>query len=280
VAYGYEIKNALGEDILDERKALYIQKSGTTTRPDDLGMFASNGFFKGPFSGSDIAGGAGGNPRYRCIAERSRNIVGTSTGGGPFKTPAPLWPQSAMAFYQPGTDGLCFSLEVYLGPKFEAANENPNQGLSFLSRAGQGGPRGNSLPFIVVDTAVTSTSERYGMQLLDGSGEVTFDSRAELFSISEVAFVSESIIGGILDNGGSHDIVLRKSLPNCYICIPYLTAHKWSGTDADEFRPRIRQVSNNRLRINRVNLGYVGNTNLRPRYVHDLAIFVARDPFA
>lgn len=283
MSYGFRLRNALGEDILDRRRALYIQSSGLTVRPQDIGIIQTlpgGSFDAGPGRAADV-------PATRYIATGSAPMPESDPFNQGFKRriPTPLWPKSAMAFYRPTVNGLCFSLEVYLGPIYSAEGTSPGQGLVFLSLSAGGGLPGPGVAtaYIVVDTAPGPVSGDYGMRIRDASGEVTFDSRAGLFSIAEVIFVPSAVVGDILDNDAVHDFALRKAMPGCYISIPYFAAFAYVTSPmtglADDVRPRIRQVAPDLLRIDRQVVAST-DTGLRPRYAHDLAIFVARDPFA
>lgn len=286
MAYGFEIRNALGENVLDGNAALYLQSSGQTSSAVDLGLFQDfSGAFAARFPRNDhmfhlspptasFASWVNHWPRF--IGTGSAFIEGAAVTV--MRAPTPLRPRTAMAFYQPGP-GLTMSTEQYIGPRL-SVDATPAQGLYFCTHADGDGP----LNYLIADTQVSEAmAGNYGLQIRDANGVVTFDSRADLFSIFETINVPSATISDILFNGASVDYTLSAPLPGCYISCPYFAAFRLralGGGQSQYERVRIRQIDNVTLRLDHVTHGPSFISSRSGSYVQDLFIFIARNPFA
>lgn len=286
MAYGFQIKNALGEDILDDRKVLYRKASGITRTASFLDMNLDTGVsqlfysqaprFESPFV-TDLNVNLAG---FRMAASGAADIVGTgspSLGEQQFATPT--WPVESMAFYQIGALGLTYSLAYTLPSSLSVQGEPPMPRNCFYSRAGDGQfDPGSALPYIIVTTDLENQVGNYGMQTFNAEGVLTFDSRENLFAIQEVLFIPKEDVESCLLNNTVHNYALSKATPGAYIsCNFFCAVHTSSGRS--QHRPRIRQTTTSNLRMDRFFFGTNYFDEL-PTYVHDIVVFVARDPFA
>lgn len=276
MSYGFEIRNALGDLILDDHAAFYIQESGVTAGARDIGLVGESGGDSNPiFPPNQVAWSRFVLNATDDEMQNYPHFIGSSTAaiiGGFNACPTPLWPRSAMAFYQPGSIGLTMSTAHYIGPEY-TLDATPATGLYFMNHADQNA----ALNYLVADTEIGPVSGNYGMQVRDGTGAVTFDSRADLFSILDTVKIDQATVADILFNDAQVDVTMPEPLPGCYISCPYFAAFRLTSSIYE--RVRIRQITASTLRLDRAEQVF-GQSGQSGNYTHDIFIFIARDPFA
>lgn len=88
-----------------------------------------------------------------------------------------------------------------------------NQGASLLVSTGRFAA---PLQYRIFSTNIPSTSGTYGMQLLDASGNVTFDSRPKILGM-EAFRITTSQVQQVLINNAVIDLTLAKPNPNAFV---------------------------------------------------------------
>ncbi|WP_417257344.1 hypothetical protein [Celeribacter sp.] len=150
-----------------------------------------------------------------------------------------------------------------------------------------------SVPYMLVtpfspDVMVEEQAgENYGMRILNGDGDVVYDSRYQAPPIAMTILLDQDTIEDIMDNNTHVDVTLPESMPNCWIAAPALHTYRddWYRTGGHWYWRRrtlsIGQINNTTIRISR-NSVVVKTTNNNPRnntdYIqNDVMIFVSRD---
>lgn len=282
MAYGAEIRNEFGELVADFNRVLEVAETGMTTSSDDLGMVVNSGQFARVYHGPQTQEVYRFNGNNSSVWTAYPHHIGTGVGsiaqsGNVSKFfPTPLVPLDSTYFYQVGSTGLLHHSEHVIEPPW-ITNATPQHGMFAMCLPENNVP----LPYIRVAPYTPKTfTDGYGMQMLDGDGEVTFDSRADFLSISEVLFVPRATMHNLLQNGGIVNLPLRTPVPDCYIAAPNHTSFLRPGGSSTRYRHiKIEQTSDTNLRISRVNHGPSFNLNTTIGVANDTVIIVARNPF-
>jgi hypothetical protein len=270
MAYGIEIRNEFSEKVVDFNRTLTIKEAGVTSTSAAIGL--STPGWVGPRTLELYTLVTGSNPPQidalpHFMATGSANFVSNAT-----KYPTPLVDESSLYFYQVGSTGLLHHSEHTLRAPWAT-----DYGMFAVCLPADNTP----LPYLRVDaTPDTGLTGAYGMQLRDAAGNVTFDSRADFLSVSEVLFVPKATMQDILDNNTVVDLTLRTDVPDCYISTPNHTSFFLEITTGLYRHVKITQIADDTLRLSRHLHGPgFNNTSTTIGINNDLVIVVARNPF-
>lgn len=276
MAYGFEVYNAQGEEVMEYQNTLYITSSGTTIKDSEYATQANaDADAKGVGTGFGQRRGLVGwdPPLHGNIPERQY----VTTGGrcAVIDNRGILLPEfilnaGDMVFYRADHNPLIHSTTFLWD-----LPGTSNGGYARCMTA-----NGNKNDFLIASAQQPSgLSGNYGMQVFKGNGDVAFDSRADNLSIFQVIHITKSQVENILHNDDTINVSLNKSAPSCYIGIPFFSAFAvYNSPDEDRF-VRVYQTSNTNIRIDQRSYNRGGFDPNARAFEQDMFIFVARNPF-
>lgn len=252
MAYGFEIKNKFGDDILSTQGMLFV-RSGypksmryPTATPGNAGyrlpLCDAAGFFGAEqmsrLTAWALSGGNGPNQvstnqttgfswdlnsfGYNGLITQITSTQDTvkNYGGVDVYTPyaePDTQDGSDFIFFELPSTGLHYFHQLY-NPYDFIINSN-NKGLMGIAVPVVNIGSGNFLKYIVTTSQKPSVSGTHGLQTLDDSGNVIYDSRylEQPFRVREVVKITKAQLEDCINNGTTYDFTLRNSFVTPYV---------------------------------------------------------------
>lgn len=267
MTYGAEIRNAAGDLVADFSMTLYAARSGNTMAFADVVADAD--------ALADANGLPSGGSRATILGTAVLSQVAeTLPYAAVHNTKTFIGPQfrlelGDMVFYQIGTTGIQQQGHVFC----DLPGGYPsNKGLGLVYPVG-----GVSLPFIVASMVAATGSGSYGMQLMDATGAVTFDSRKPLFSVFHEFLLTKAACDGVINTGTPVVYTLPKAQSNAYVSAPSMLGYKEYQNGSNAYRAGLvlKQTSSTQLTLSRVTAGS-DTSGLFKMWTQDTPVFVGR----
>lgn len=157
---------------------------------------------------------------------------------------------SDFIFFELPSTGLHY-FEQFYQPYDNAFNIN-SKGLMGLAVPSTGIGSGNFLKYIVTTTQKPSVSGTHGLQTLDSSGNVIYDSRylEQPFRVREVVKITKAQFEDCVNNGTTYTFPLRNNFATPYVGGSFPTAGRLSGSGTVQY-PTISMLNSNTLQMTR-----------------------------
>lgn len=278
--YGIKLINDLNEAILDEVGfAYYLKSQGRVIRshtdgdsPDPYNVFgtqvygADTGYSGGPIGKSNIF--------YKMFwaaesftfpGDKSARVNNLWVPAG--FVPNPRYDLNDLVFWQIGTVGICWTAHPFLNTtktglfQYGGNADYPAGGYAFCLS-----DRANTAGFnymVLSPTEPQIPVGNYGMRVFNPSSQKIYDNRFPSASIEQTMIVPGTIVIDILQNNTTHDIVLSRPLPNCYVASPnlnsFMRVSPYVNVVTNVHVLNVAQLNNTTLRLSRKTLAAAGN---------------------
>lgn len=274
MAFGINLLNAHGDEIVDFNLALYKKATGTLKHHDAVLSQSQQAAWDAGY-GNDwwqrrIVQRA--YPYSSTYFEPNRRYTTTAGAASPLDGsrimlhPALVASASDLIFVRPQAAGfwrfVTFNFDGALTlqtPTGSFAEVFADQDLEYMvASPDEDGP---------------APSGTHGIQLKDPSGKVTFDSRYPQVAIVHTVVVPKSILEEILlSTRSSYDITLPKPVPNCWVSCPYHCS--FAQTSGGTNFVKVHQLNSTTIRLSKQGNGT--GTAYAKFFTQDLILFFAR----
>lgn len=281
MAYGFEIKNKFGADILSTDGMLFVRSgypqpmaypvatpgndsyviqdvldaagnfgleigskvtawalTGTTTTNQTTGFSWGSGSFGYNGLLTQVTSSLTTSRDYNGVNYRMPHAVPNTQDGSDF------------IFFELPAAGLHWFQAMYQPYDYAMAIES--KGLIGMAVPSSGIGSGNFLNYIVTTSQKPSVSGTHGIQTLDNSGNVIYDSRylEQPFRVREVVKITRAQLEDCVNNGTTYTFSLRNDFVTPYVGGSFAPAGRMIGGGAVQY-PTLSMLNSNTLRLTR-----------------------------
>lgn len=286
MAYGFEIKNKFGADILSTQGMLFLRNGYPKTMAYPVATPGNDSYAIGLL---DAAGNFGLEIESKVTAwalsgtTTTNQTTGFTWGSGSFGYNGLLTQVTsssttsrnysgvnyrmphAVSGTQDGSDFIFFELPAAglhwfqaIYQPYDYAFDLQSRGLIGMAVPSSGIGSGNFLKYIVTTSQKPSVSGSHGLQTFDAAGNVIYDSRylEQPFRVREVVKITRAQLENCVNNGTSYTFSLRNSFVNPYVGGSFAPAGRLIGGGAVQY-PTISMLNSSTLLLSRQQ--YKGN---------------------
>jgi hypothetical protein len=280
MAYGFEIKNKFGADILSTQGMLFV-RSGypqsmaypVATPGNDsyaMGILDAAGLFgleidskvtawalSGTTTTNQSTGfswGAGSFGYNGLLTQvTSSSTTSRNYNGVNYRMPhaAPDTQDGAdFMFFELPSAGLHWFQSIY--QPYDYAFAIQSKGLIGMAVPSSSIGSGNFLKYIVTTSQKPSVTGDHGLQTFDASGNVIYDSRylEQPFRVREVVKITRAQLENCVNNGTTYTFPLRNSFVSPYVGGSFAPAGRMIGGGAVQY-PTLSMANSSTLRLSR-----------------------------
>lgn len=311
MAYGIEIKNKFGADILSTQGMLFVRSGYPQSMVYPVATPGNDTFL---FPLCDVAGQfgleitssrtawalAGGNAPNQVSTNQTTGfswdlnsfgynglitqVTSSSTtsiniGGVNYRMPYAI-PNtedgSDFIFFELPPAGLHYFKQIF--DPYDYSINSLNKGLIGVAVPCVNIGSGNFLKYIVTTSEKPSVTGTHGIQTRDSNGDVIYDSRylEQPFRVREVVKITKAQLEDCVNNGTTYNFPLRNSFVNPYIGGDFAPAGRMSGGSTVQY-PTLKMSGSSTLRLERhqyYGSGVSGSTLNMPSLAYDSYIIM------